>query len=419
MYKIYFKQAWKMLRQNLFISIVSIVGTAIAIMMIMAIVVSDEVKSVSVAPEVNRHRTYYIEIETKRDTATNSMWAGSLSYETVRDYLSELKVPQKTAIYNERKVIVRTTGMRNEATYSTKETDDEFWQIHSFTFVEGRPFSREEYESGIKCAILSESLSKELFKEESALNREVDIDFNTYRVMGVVKDVSPVFTHAHAKAWIPYTASPYFPDMICTLMMMLNSAKEYPALYAEIRETEQRFNSNKVPNTLFLKGPENQQTHSRQIWKYNIEEVEEEIKILNRKRMLIFLILLFVPAINLSGFSLSRIKKRISEIGVRKAFGAKKHVILIQVLYENLITSLIGGVLGLALSYFTVLEMREWLLGIPTNSPIPVSTLISPWVFLSVFLVCLLLNLLSAGIPAYRASRMSIINSLNQNDKRS
>ena len=36
---------------------------------------------------------------------------------------------------------------------------------------------------------------------------------------------------------------------------------------------------------------------------------------------------------------------------------------------------------------------------------------------LAVFAVCLIINLLSAGIPAYRASRMKIINSLNQNDK--
>ena len=35
---------------------------------------------------------------------------------------------------------------------------------------------------------------------------------------------------------------------------------------------------------------------------------------------------------------------------------------------------------------------------------------------LAVFAVCLVINLLSAGIPAYRASRMKIINSLNQND---
>ena len=86
-------------------------------------------------------------------------------------------------------------------------------------------------------------------------------------------------------------------------------------------------------------------------------------------------------------------------------------------LFENLITSVIGGVIGLVLSYVVVFRMRDWLLDVPADSMIPVNTLISFPVLLAVFAVCLIINLLSAGIPAYRASRMKIINSLNQNDK--
>ena len=40
--------------------------------------------------------------------------------------------------------------------------------------------------------------------------------------------------------------------------------------------------------------------------------------------------------------------------------------------------------------------------------------LLSPWAFLSAFGFCLLMNLLSAGIPAWRASRMNIVDAINQ-----
>lgn len=417
MYKIYFKQALKMLKQNKFISIVSILGTAIAIMMIMAIVVSDEIKNASIAPEINRHRTYYINLEAKKDTARGSMSAGNLSYEIVRDYLSELKVPERTSIYNRSRGIVGITGFQNEKAYPIKYTDDAFWWIISFSFIEGRTFNKEEYESGVHYAVISESLAKETFKGENAIGKEIDVNFKTYKVIGVVEDVPPLFTHAYSDVWVPYTTSPTFPKTSCTMMLTLKNKKEYPALYTEIRNIEKKYNSNNVPKTVFLKGPESQQVYNLHINnKYSLKRVEKEIQIMNRKKIFILVILLLVPAINLSGFSLSRIKKRMSEIGVRKAFGAKKHIILIQVLYENLITSLIGGVLGLIFSYFIVLGMREWLLRIPADSNIPLASLVSPWVFLSVFLACLLLNLLSCGIPAYRASRMSIIHSLNQND---
>lgn len=130
--------------------------------------------------------------------------------------------------------------------------------------------------------------------------------------------------------------------------------------------------------------------------------------------MLILVILFLVPAINLSSFSMSQIKKRSEEIGIRKAFGAKKYTILIQVLYENLITSLIGGFIGLLLSYGAIIWLREWLLDFPEEGSIPAGAFISPVVFLFVFLSCIVLNLLSAGIPALRTLRMNIVESLKR-----
>ena len=200
-------------------------------------------------------------------------------------------------------------------------------------------------------------------------------------------------------------------------MLMAESPEDFPAIIEEVRRMEKKFETERSPWILYLKGPVNNKIFQKGIYGNNAEEITSAIAVQKRKMIFILLILLLIPAINLSGLSLSRIKKRTEEIGIRKAFGAKKYTILIQVLFENLITSVIGGVIGLALSYVIVFRMRDWLLDVPADSTIPVSTLISFPVLLAVFAVCLIINLLSAGIPAYRASRMKIINSLNQNDK--
>lgn len=47
--------------------------------------------------------------------------------------------------------------------------------------------------------------------------------------------------------------------------------------------------------------------------------------------VIIIIVILLVPAINLSGLTQSRMRKRLSEIGVRKAFGANRSVLLKQV----------------------------------------------------------------------------------------
>lgn len=78
--------------------------------------------------------------------------------------------------------------------------------------------------------------------------------------------------------------------------------------------------------------------------------------------IVVITILLLVPAINLSGITLSRMRRRMEEIGVRRAFGATRGELLRQVLAENLVVTLMGGVLGLILSYIAVLCMRDWLL---------------------------------------------------------
>lgn len=111
-------------------------------------------------------------------------------------------------------------------------------------------------------------------------------------------------------------------------------------------------------------------------------------------------------------------RRRMEEIGVRRAFGATRGELLRQVLAENLVVTLMGGVLGLILSYIAVLCMRDWLLNTSMSGYYGVDTQVSadmviqPFVFVCALLFCLLMNLLSAGIPAIRVSRTNIVNAI-------
>ena len=139
--------------------------------------------------------------------------------------------------------------------------------------------------------------------------------------------------------------------------------------------------------------------------------------------LLVIVILLLVPAINLSGMTLSQMRKRMSEIGIRKAFGATRGTLLVQILSESMVLTLLGGVIGLFISYIAIWLMRTWLLsnsfasissvfgGTPALS---VTELLNPVIFLYAFVFCLILNLLSAGIPAYRMARKNVMEALNE-----
>lgn len=422
MYKLYFKQAVWMLKQNKFISAIAIMGTALAIMMIMSIIVADEIKNISVAPEINRDRMLYIKYQVERDTTIGSWIAGAVSYQIYHDYLESMKTPELVSAVSAIRYIetpstlVSREGSNELINTNLRMTDPNYWKMFSFSFIEGKPFNQEEYDSGLPVVVVTETLARKIFNGEVALGQTILIDFKPYRILGIVKDVSPVFKNAYGDLWIPFT-SMRKNNPSCTVLLLAKNKYDFPAIFEEVRNCERKYASERTNKIIYLQGPLANKLNTKSIRGSNVKETEASISILHRKMFFILLILLLIPAINLSGLSLSRIKKRTEEIGIRKAFGANKYTILVQVLFENLITSLIGGVVGLLLSYLVVFRMRDWLLDVPTGSEIPAGTLISFPVLLAVFAVCILINLLSAGIPAYRASRMNIIHSLNQNDK--
>ena len=131
-------------------------------------------------------------------------------------------------------------------------------------------------------------------------------------------------------------------------------------------------------------------------------------------------------ALNLAGMIASRMKRQLSEMGIRKAFGASKASLLMQVFWENLFLTGLGGLLGLLLSYLIVYCGRNWLPDLLSaysdvipegvDSFLTPGMLLNPVVIGITFLVSLILNVLSALIPALHALKKDIVYSLN--DKR-
>jgi len=442
MYKIYFKQAVQLLRQNPFISIISILGTALAIMMIMVIIVANNIHNISVKPEVNRDRSFYIYTYYRQDPARRITRGTALNYSYVQEYFYTLQTPEVVTAFEfnhmqkYRQSVVQREGSREFHKINMRFVDNAFWRVFSFDFVQGAPFTQEEFESGIRKAVISKTMAHRLFKGENPVGLNIQIDNIPYSVCGVVKDVSPVFKMAFGDVWAPYTSKQGHDHnrevgQYLVIMLAKNPKNDHWLIAEEINEMERKYSASRPAEIISFGIPweharfdgakayttrygsyggiNNFQSFYRaMMWNKQLDQV---------RTALLFLLLLLVPAMNLSGFSVSRMKKRTEEIGIRKAFGAKTGTILFQVIYENIITSFIGGILGLMLSYAAVLLMRSWILGVDAGASIPIATLVSPAIFLLVVLLCVLLSIISSGIPAIRAARMNIVKSISKNDR--
>lgn len=59
--KVYFKQAWRLLKENRLLSMVSILGTALAICLVMVIVIVWQVRTAGFKPETHRERMLFVQ----------------------------------------------------------------------------------------------------------------------------------------------------------------------------------------------------------------------------------------------------------------------------------------------------------------------------------------------------------------------
>ena len=57
---VYLKQAWRLLKENRLLSIVSILGTALAICLVMVIVIVWQVRTAGFKPETHRERMLFV-----------------------------------------------------------------------------------------------------------------------------------------------------------------------------------------------------------------------------------------------------------------------------------------------------------------------------------------------------------------------
>ena len=127
---------------------------------------------------------------------------------------------------------------------------------------------------------------------------------------------------------------------------------------------------------------------------------------------MLLMVLLIVPAINISGMMHAQIQERITEIAVRKAYGASRLSVMSRLFSESLLTTFFGGILGYIVACLCVWIGRVWLFGTGdvelSGINVGGGLLLRPGLFVLVFGICIVFNLLSVLLPAWIATRGNI-----------
>lgn len=421
------QQTLEQLRSQRMLTILSIVGTALSIFLIMVVVMMQQVKVVPFAPESNRDRFMHVRyasiVEREQELYASN---GCMSYKTAMEQIGSLSTPELVTIYTDG-TWKFSAGLPGQPVTPAelRNTDDNFWKVFDFTFVSGKPYDKADFDAGLPVAVMCESTARRIFGTSDATGREFMLNYAPFRVCGIVKDVSSLAESSYAQIWIPASASSSMQDTWCGDLMgnfsatiLARSTDDFDDIREEFERRVEDMNK-KITDTgwkfITIGRPYTQEKDAVS----KSSNLEPDLEGDRRSRMVVYLILLIVPAINLSGMTESRLRKRAAEIGVRRAFGCTRPKIFGQLLSENLLITAAAGIIGWVLSMvFAMLFSTELFTRGFSYTSVPPSIDISMLVQLSTFFTaigfCFLLNLLSSGLPAWNASRGNIVNALNK-----
>ena len=425
----YITQAIAQLRQHPIISAVSIIGTALAIFLIMLVVMMQQVKTAPFAPESNRDRflhAHYMSLGNEKMWGKGDTSNGPMSAQTAKELYVSLKTPEAASIYGAMALPTPVSLPKQAATgFDLRQTDAAFWKVFDFQFIDGKPYDQATFEASIPVAVITETVAQTVFgTTEGIVGKEFLLNHAPYQVCGVVKDVSTLATNAYGQLWVPYTAGGMDKDteagghmgmMSCTILA--KSRGDFDAIREEANRRLTEYNKLIGEDGWEIVSRNRPYDQEKQAIAFAVNW-EPDLSAHRRQQLIIFLILLIVPAINISSMTQSRLRQRVSEIGVRRAFGSTRMEIMSQIIAENFIVTMLAGALGLLMSVVfafvgsSVIFAQEY----SYNSVLPevdITMLLQLDTFLWAFFFCFVLNLLSSGFPAWRASRIGIVNAIS------
>ncbi|SHJ67085.1 putative ABC transport system permease protein [Hymenobacter daecheongensis DSM 21074] len=351
----YLKIAWKVLQRRKFFTFISLFGISFTLMILLVVVAMVDHVAGEHGPEKRIRQMLFVPAlrqEFKGGGTMNS----PLSAYFIDRYVRPMKTPALVGLTS---ITASTTAFANSqsVTLDVRYTDGNFWKVTDFEFIEGRAFTGREVQNTDRVCVVNEHTARAFFGTvRGVVGRQIEIGPHHYRIAGVVPNVPIVRLHSGADVWMPYTLSPGLTreqrlDGSFYPILLAASPAQVSAMHEEFEQLMRRV---EIPNPkqiakLHAHADPSLATLVRELTNHQTS-ADDGMTLFLTVSAVAALLFMLLPALNLINLNVTRILERASEIGVRKAFGASSHTLVGQFLVENLVLTLLGGLLGLGLA---------------------------------------------------------------------
>jgi putative ABC transport system permease protein len=281
----------------------------------------------------------------------------------------------------------------------TQGTTEEFLVTSTSAFKEGRFFNETESRGGRNVVILGYDVAEALFPNTPALDKTVMIGGTPFRVLGVYAKQG---TFLGLFSFDTYAVVP-LPAFMKAFSSRLDTSIRVKVLDKNRMEVAKDQLTGAMRRVRGLQ-PEQKndfEINEQQALRSTIGPIKAGIA---GAGLFVTGLALFVGAIGIMNITYVSVKERTREIGTRKAVGARRRTILLQFLVEAVAICLVGGVIGLALS---------WLLCAAVAAAFPSFPMqFSAGLVITGLIVSTLTGIFSGFAPALTASRLDPIEAL-------
>ncbi len=272
---------------------------------------------------------------------------------------------------------------------------EEFNSIQTIDIQFGRYINESEFLRGTTTGMIGYKVAEELFTNpEIAVGKEVTYNGRRVIVIGVIKKQGQSFVGGFdydQSLMVPYRyfAGVYNPDNSNPFIMVQGK----PSIASKALQDE----LTGIMRQSRRLSPTDEDNFSCNDVAMFSEQVKGFFGQVSAGGWAIAGLSLIVGAFGVANIMFVTVRERTSQIGLKKALGAKKRTILTEFLIESAFLCIIGGLVGLGM---------VWLLSLVLTAVLPFPIFIAPNIVFLALSICIVLGIVSGIIPASIAAKM-------------
>ncbi len=347
--------------------------------------------------------------------------------ESARAELEQLDGVEQVSFFHVRQWSEQISAGLNQFNGANYGVDAAYLQLMDYQIAYGRSFTSADYDNFRRVAILDKKAASALFPGEYPVGKTIEIKSEPFAVIGVVEKGSsfnPTINSLQDYYMYADTSggSIFIPDATWPAVYRFDEpqsvvvrAESTDAMTKAGKNVADYLTASQIavdPNAGMAEGEEGAENVSGSTFSYRSEDLLEQAQQLqemsnatNKQLIWIASISLIVGGIGVMNIMLVSVTERTSEIGLKKALGAKKRRIRIQFLTEAAVLTSLGGIIGVVTG-IVLAQLISRTNGIPVAISVPA-------IAISV-VFSMLIGIIFGLLPAIKAANLNPIEALRR-----